>query len=296
MGMPKILPIEQGSKEWLAMKFTHIGGSYAPIIMGDSPYMTLHELWVKMIFHKETYETPAMARGKRLEDEARKIYERKHNVKLITPVIESNGNSLIIASLDGCTEDLSLCIEIKCLGREKHELALKGEVPKEYEAQLQHIMGVMFLPEITYVSYNPDYSDNEDLNYKEIIVERNSLYLLEYFPKVYRFLNNLSSFEEPEKTERDFLDLSKFSTWNTLEEQYKYVLEQMTFLDFEKTRIREEMIKEAEDKNVRGVLFKLTKYVSKGRVNYNNIPELKDVDLELHRGPSIISYKITELC
>ena len=41
----KLVSVEQGSKEWLALRNNKIGASDAPIIMGESSWTTPFQLW-----------------------------------------------------------------------------------------------------------------------------------------------------------------------------------------------------------------------------------------------------------
>jgi putative phage-type endonuclease len=167
--------IEQGSKEWIEFRHTHVGASDASCIMGVNPWKTKQMLWEDKVLGWEMEMTEKMREGTRLEPEAREAYIRLVRVVVVPMVLESSEHPFLSASMDGMTLDMDHAVEIKC-GASSHRLAKKGEVPEYYVAQLHHQAFVTGLKSIDYFSY--DGKNNilipylTDPNYIRIMVEK----------------------------------------------------------------------------------------------------------------------------
>ena len=291
-----ILDVTQGSPEWLELKYTHIGGSYAASIMEFQKHKTWAQLWQKMTF-KEPHDEPniAMERGKFYEPVARNIFADRRKIKLITPVVKSVKNPILIASLDGCTYEngaFKNVIEIKCYGMEKHIASLKNNlVPVDAWVQCQHIMYVLDIQEMHYISFYPEMPSVEQ--YHEILVERSDDYLEIYLSKVAKFVNYLNTFTQPDPTDRDFDDYSKNPDWRILEEYYESLLIKQKQIESDLEDTRNQLIKLANNRSVQGDKIRLTRVHTKGRVIYQNIPELKNVNTDQYRSLSTITHRLT---
>jgi putative phage-type endonuclease len=295
--MPKIMHVEQGSKEWLDMKFTHFGGSYAPIIMGISSHCTPHQLWNKMMFKEHTPSNRAMDRGKSLEQEARKKYEMSKGVTLVTPVIQHDLISLAIVSLDGCRVHpiawFDHVIEIKCYGQEKHrDTCTMKIIPEEALWQCVHICWVLNRSSMTYISYNPDY---KECDYCEVPFFRDEELEKKYLAKLSEFMEFVSEYKEPPRTDKDYYDATNNPKWLELENNYISLNKTIKELEEMRETLRERMIDEANGMSVVGNKVRMTRVTNRGRIRYESIPELKGIDLEPYRGTNYITNRISEL-
>ena len=72
--------------------------------------------------------------------------------------VQSLTHAWMRASLDGLSPDGGHVVEIKCPGEKDHQLADSGFVPEKYYAQLQHILAVTGLAEISYWSFRFDHT------------------------------------------------------------------------------------------------------------------------------------------
>ena len=71
-----IVEFEQGTAEWLGWRHAGIGASDAPTVMSENPWKSASTLLEeKRGVVKEGVQNAAMARGTRLEPEARQQYE-----------------------------------------------------------------------------------------------------------------------------------------------------------------------------------------------------------------------------
>jgi len=293
----KIIKCEQGDDQWLEMKFTHLGGSYAPILMGESIFSTPFQLWQKMLLKIKTPDNGAFARGRALEPIARELYQQDLaqycgiNEDLITPVVQSNEYPWMIASLDGCTPDLKRACEIKCVNREDHELSYKGQIPKHYFGQLQHIIHILDLKKIDYISYHPDAARA----YVRLEIDRDNDYISRYLETAQKFYEDLCTFTEPKKTQKDYEDFTQNLDYRAAEAAYIDLCSKLDVIAWQKTVIKNKMIEMSGGKNINGAYTRMTNYFSKGHIEYNKIPVLQEIDLEVYRGKPIFGTRITKV-
>jgi putative phage-type endonuclease len=153
------LAFEQSTNEWLSWRRGGIGASDAPVIMGHSPWQKESELLLLKTGQKtEMPANPAMLRGKRLEPLARLAYVNHTGIDVAPMCVQSLTHDWMRASLDGLSVDGGHVVEIKCPGEKDHRVADSGLVPEKYYAQLQHILAVTGLAEISYWSFRFDHT------------------------------------------------------------------------------------------------------------------------------------------
>jgi len=262
-----------------------IGSSDAVAIMGVSPWDTPFSLWeTKLGLRQGKDLTTAMIRGIENEDIARKYVEELYDIKLPAARVFSEKHSFLMANFDGLSSRKKVGIEIKCPGKDDHSLAEKGLVPDKYYPQLQHLMMVGELSEIHYVSYK----DNEVFI---VLVKANEEYQKELFQKEKQFYENIVNFTEPEKTDRDYVKRNDIA-WRNLAQRYVYLKGVFDQYDQELTEVRQALIYEAKGNSSEGSGIKIIKSNRKGNVDYAKIPELKEIDLEQYRKPSIETWRI----
>jgi len=153
------LNFEQSTEAWLFWRREGIGASDAPVIMGHSPWQKESELLLLKTGRKtEPSANFAMQRGKRLEPLARLAYVNHTGIGVEPMCVQSLTHAWMRASLDGLSPDGDHVVEIKCPGAKDHQLADSGFVPDKYYAQLQHILAVTGLGEISYWSFRFDHT------------------------------------------------------------------------------------------------------------------------------------------
>jgi putative phage-type endonuclease len=152
-----IIELEQNTPEWLAWREQGIGGSDACAVMGDSPWTTPDEMLDIKLGRARVEENDAMRRGKRLEPEARRMYETIRGVE-VRPACAVHPNfPWLRASLDGLSLDGKTVLEIKCPGKWPHWQAIyRKKYPQYYKAQIQHQLLVTGAERVHYFSYRPD--------------------------------------------------------------------------------------------------------------------------------------------
>lgn len=147
--------LEQGSEEWKEWRRGVIGASEAPTIMGENPFETANKLKLEKLGRIPAFQGNAATReGQRLEPVARRILEKRFGS--LRPVVVQDGElPFLAASLDGMTHDHDRVVEIKCGAKAYAMLADRKRIPDYYRAQLQHILMITGLDEITYSAYRP---------------------------------------------------------------------------------------------------------------------------------------------
>ena len=182
----KTINIEQNGNDWLVWRSSGLGASDAPAILGISPWTTPLELWKEKRTalvgnkarertnkHRVPRETPAMARGKRLEPEARELLEALTGIQAQALCAVHDDLEWLKASLDGYDPALDLILEIKCPNSGAHSKALSGSIPEYYWPQVVHqALVVGGSGKVLYVSYSPDreFEGHERLAMVEAVV------------------------------------------------------------------------------------------------------------------------------
>lgn len=277
----------QNTKEWLEWRRNKVGASDAPIIMNVSPWKTPYQLWQeKVLWITNERSSHAMERGKNMEEKARHSYEEKKGMLFFPKVCISDENDWLIASMDGLTADGKHGVEIKCPGKDAHQIALNGKVPDYYYPQLQHQIYVCNLPKIDYFSY--DGTDG-------VIVEvaKDIRYLKEMLHKELEFYECMRSGIPPAMTDRDFIN--RFDdAWSEACREYREAKLAADAAQECVELVRQKLISLSGEYNTQGSGIKLTKSIRQGQVDYSSIPELKDVNLDAYRKKSITSFMIRE--
>lgn len=291
---PILIDLVQGSDSWKEFRREKIGASDAPIIMGVG-YKSVTDLYEEKVNGKDPFVSGAMRRGSEMEILARKWAENLLGEELKPVVYQHAFHDWMIASFDGVNEDRSCAIEIKCPGERMHKLVKEtNEIPDMYKWQMYHQMEVLNLKEMFYISFYDEEDavviklDRDDVMIEHMVNCEKRFYIDHMMQKVkpsepeeVEDLEDLEIDDERRKQfEIDFKNLKqirdKIKHWQDIE---KYLVE----------RIRSR----CEGKSVCLGSFKCTKFSSKGTVQYKDIPELKDVDLELYRGPEKEIWRIT---
>lgn len=277
-----MIALEQNTEEWLEFRKTKIGSSDAPIIMGESPWKTPQQLWEeKMGLKESSYENAAMRRGKQLEAQARKAFEQKTGLVVWPNVLIHPEHEFIIASLDGITMGGQAAVEIKCPGGKTHQMALSGEIPKHYQIQMQHQLAVTGLKEMFYYSYDGQSGVTIKVQRDDVLIKT----LLEKEQEFFRFMQEST----PPQIQRSDL------RWLTLAEEWRAIQEQKKALKDQEESCRSALINLTENGSSQGGGVRVTQYSRKGRIAYEKIPALQEMDLEPYRKEAIMAWKILNI-
>lgn len=277
----------QNTPEWLEIRKGKIGASDASIIMGASPYKTPFQLWEeKLGLAPPPEQNAAMRRGHELEEPARKRMEELTGMMFVPSVKFHPKIDWMMCSLDCLSLDENTIGEIKTVGKEDHEKALAGIVPEKHIPQLQHQMEVCEKDSTLYFSF---YKDDGII----VKILRDEPYIKEMLKEEERFYECLQNLEPPKLSSRDYhtIDtaewLNSVSTWKEVNEKLKDIKEQ-------EKKVRASIIGMCHNQRSKGGGVQVLKIVEKGRIDYSLIPELKNVNLNVYRKPSIEKWKITK--
>jgi putative phage-type endonuclease len=274
--------MEQRTNEWLELRKTKVGASDAPIIMKTSPWKTPYQLWrEKLGIADEPVSTYAMDRGNELEPIARRALEDKLGMPLQPKVMLHIERSWMMASMDAISFDERVIAEIKCPGKNDHEIALSGRVPEKYYPQLQHQMEVCGLDEAYYFSFHGD----EGVLLK---IVRDEDYIRRLIIEEEKFYQCMVNFEPPELTSDDYV-WQDGARWAKIAER----LAEIKQIKAEEESLKKELIMLANGMNSRGAGITLTKCVRKGTIDYKSIPELQGIDLESYRKESSEYWRLS---
>ena len=282
----KIINVEQGSPEWLSWRKTVITATDCPAIMGSSPWSTAYKCWQKKLgLIPEGESNEAMERGKRLEPEARAHFIERYGLEMIPACVESTEFDFLGASLDGISQTGSTILEIKCGGTKLHDMAAQGIIPDYYMDQIQHQLLVTRAERCLYYSYN-----GSDGIYIEVLPDPD--FIKRFLPNARAFWRYVAFSEPPPLQKSDYKDMNDNLELTEDLKAYQELDAAIKMLEEQKDARRKKIIERCEDQSSICQGTKIIKMVVKGRVAYDDIPEIKNVDLEKFRKKSTTSWKI----
>lgn len=278
----KFLSFQQGSQDWLEYRKTKVTATDCAIIMGIDEYVTPYERWQQKVgIVPEQYVTAAMQRGHDLEDKARDAYTQFTGEPMAPACIESMEWPFLMASLDGINPDGTLVVEIKCPKEWKWK-----EVPKCYWCQCQHHM----LCTGHSMSHIWPYSGEEGILFE---VQRDQPFLDKYLVEAKKFYECVVHRIPPPLTQRD-LTHREDDLWKKASEDWINAKRKLKEAEECELEAREVLKTLSGDQSTEGCGIRLRRSIAKGRVDYESIPELKHIDIELYRKPETIKWTITE--
>lgn len=277
---------EQNTQAWLDFRKEKIGASEAPIIMGVSPWCTPYQLWCTKMGISETRElSAAMQRGHDLEQKARDFFEIESRIPIYPKVVLHPVLDWMMASIDGMSADGQTVVEIKCPGTSDHSIAKKGEIPAKYIPQLQHQMAVCQVNHMFYLSFD----GTEGVI---IPVERDDSYIMKLVEAEMSFWDCMNTFRAPDLCDRDYVQRED-DLWIETAMEWNEVRNQVQALQAREDELRGLLSDMSDGKNCSGGGVRVSRIVRKGNIDYQSIPEIKNVCLEAYRKPNTSFIKIT---
>lgn len=279
--------MKQRSFEWHEFRRNHIGASDAPVILNVSPWKDVKQLYNEKINPSEilTSSNAAMQRGIDLEPHCLSIFEAETGYLMNPKVLVHPSISFMAASLDGLELDHKCAVEIKCPGSKDHAIALDNAIPEKYIPQLQHQMEVAGLDKIYYMSYA---NDND---YKILEVYKDAEYTRKLLEKEIEFWKCVVERTPPECTKPGFKEIQD-QEWQRLVSRYKEMLADKCGIEKDIEDIKNQLLRMANFSPAYGSGLQINKVITRGRVDYSDIPELKGLDLEKYRKPNMESWRI----
>ena len=280
--------IEQNTQAWLDMRKDYIGASDAPVIMNGvhfkkTPYMMWQE---KLNLADFSQDNPGTRGGKLGEEPARVAYEKETGIVTVPEVVFHKKINYLMASLDGINISRDITLEIKNPCEVDHAMAKEGKVPPKYFPQVQ--AGI--------ASSEVDIAHYWSFRYGcgvLVEVKRDNEYIDLFYEKAEKFWDCVLSFIPPEINEYDHPDFSEnvefaneINNLAILDSQVKNLLKQIE-------SGRKSAISMAGNRSVKANGHTITRVLSKGRVDYVKIPELKGIDINAYRKKPSESFRFT---
>jgi len=277
--------MQQGTPEWLSLRTTKITSTDASIIMGVSHWKTKIQLYNDKIEQiLPSFINDRMKRGLDLEPIARELFCIQNGIQVYPCIVMKDW---AMASLDGRSECGRFIVEIKCPGEKDHDLAIRGKVPEHYYPQVQHQLYVTNLPFAYYYSF--DGTDGVTLK-----VDRDEEYIEKLVREEFKFYESIINKIPPEPSEGDYLERND-DLWNKCASEWKNVVEEMKSLEKQEEDLRKQLIFLSGESNTKGGGISLCQITRKGHVDYQKIPQIKNIDLDIYRKPSSSSWRIMSL-
>ena len=285
--MRKQVEIRQRTPNWFAWRKGKIGASDVSAIIGENPFKTALELFEQKMLDTSTPVNDAMQRGIDYEDEARQAACNSLGIAYEEACFEHCSRPYLISSLDGWKEGQG-ALEIKVPGKDAHALAMGGMIPSYYIPQCQAIMLVTKTDSMFYASYDP-----ATKQLATVMIKRDSELCDRIEQAAEDFHRRMINFDPPEPSERDY---PRFADANGLElrvREAKLKLEELKAWEKVYDGLKEEAIAQTGNRNAYLGEMRITKVISKGRIQYKDIPQLKELDLEAFRSHPVTSYRIS---
>lgn len=283
----KRIQFEQGSDLWLEFRRGKISASKTGIILGHSIYQTPFQLYEEEMGLRDPQPQRAhMTRGLEIEDHVRDWFRDKYGIKVKPAVVQHATNPIFIASLDGLSADDETIVEIKNNNESYHLMAKDGILPESYKAQVQFQIFVCDLPMAYYISHRHE-------ECIVVLVKRDQSYIDDMVAKCLDFKRRLNEFDPPPLMDRDYEDLKHDSDLEKDIMLYNTDMRAMQFLKERMERKLKDIKERIGDKSAMGAGWKYTKYKVKGRVDWDAVEELKQIDLNKYRKAESVSFRLT---
>jgi len=284
----KIIDVEQGSQEWLSWRKTVITATDCPAILGSSPWTTAYKCWQGKLGLGGAFKpNEATERGKSLEPIGRERFIKKYGINMTPLVVESSEYEFLGASLDGLSDCRKYVLEVKTGGHKLMKMAQEGVVPQYYLDQMQHQLLVTGAEKCFYLVTHEDEE-------KEIVIEvfPDPTFLSRFMPKARAFWKGMAFFEPPPLQDSDYKNMNDSLDWQEYARLYQETDIALKTLEEKKDYLRRELIKLCAEQSCVGNGVKVMKTLVKGRIAYDEIPEIKGVDFDKYRKDSTTTWKI----
>lgn len=209
-----VINVEQGSPEWFTARAGRLTGSRAAAMLSTpksgGEAAGRRNLRTQLVLERvtgkpqgSTFESSAMADGKRREPDAFAYYEAISGHVVNRTGFLAHDSIGAGCSLDGHVGDFAGIVEIKCPIPATHLDYLKtGKIPGDYMKQIVHGLWVSGAQWCDWLSYHPDFPDA--LRAKLVRVERDEAAIAEYERAALKFLAEVATEVEALKTMMDF--------------------------------------------------------------------------------------------
>jgi putative phage-type endonuclease len=283
--------LDQSGINWLKHRKKGMGSSDIPTLFGYNEYHTCYSLWLDKT-SKKTVDKESnfiQQQGHDLEKVAREKFNLLNGRNFEPKLIVREGGPFRI-SLDGfeaihmTATTASSCeiMEIKYVGKEFNVIP-----PNHHLWQMQYQLMVSGAIKCFYVMIN----DAKEIKSMEILPDLDMQADIQ--DRVLKFWELVKSKTPPPFCKDDTLPLDKSKI--TLIRKYLRNEKRLKVLKEISEKLKDEILKDAKKLSYRKGKLKITYSEKKGNINYEIVPQLKDVDLEPYRKSPSGSWAIKEL-
>ncbi len=287
--MPKIINLIQGSNEWRAWRKGKVTASMIAAIMNLDPWTTPLQEYNRQLLGEEISDNEFMKHGRDTEEEARQWLNKYCGAEYRPICMEHDSIYWLACSLDAWDENSSIKGgELKCPKKRIEQLANIYEIPVHYYPQVQCQMFIAEQDEWRFLLYSKESQDGIPL-----VVKRDDLFIEKMLISIKAFYDRLNAFDPPDPIDgRDVEILDDPDATNALS-LFKINKGVIDSLEKENEALKQLIIDKANGKSVKIGNTKVTKVITKGRVDYASIPEIKEMDVEPFRKPNTTSWRIS---
>lgn len=281
--------MEQNSTDWHKWRLNGLGGSDAPVVMGESEHVTPYQLWLQKTtgVSSDSGNNFVTQLGHKFEPMMRAELDLDFGFSFHPQCVEHSEIKWLRASLDGLNEDNKIFAEIKYVGQQKiNDLINEQKIHLPHWIQMQHQFMVTGYSKGIYAAYTLDENHQSIKQSHYITVAPDLNYITNIlFPKLEEFWKMIQEQKPPALEKKDLVEIKDKDAIDSAKELIKLSKEQKEIEKKIKT-IKESLLKFKSSKA--GVVIdkvKITTVIRKGNVDYGIIPELKSVNLDQYRKP-----------
>jgi putative phage-type endonuclease len=275
----KIVQLTQGSQAWLDYRLKMRNASETAAVLGESPWVTPHQLWLLKTGRSVSQANAAMQHGTDMEPAARAAYEAQTG-HIMQPLVLQDGS--YSASLDGMDFDGQLILEVKCPYRGQASAlwndAVVGVVPAQYQLQVQHQLMVSGAA----LAHLWVFDGTQGLL---LPIERDTVAMERIRLGWDQFQGYLDSDTPPPLTDADTVQRHD-AAWTAAAAAFANAKAAVDSADAALAQAREALVGLARHPKETGAGVSVTRFWKAGNVAYAKIPALKDIDLNQYRGSS----------
>ncbi len=137
------------------------------------------------------------------------------------------------------------------------------------------------------------YYSFDGVNGEIIEVQRDQDYIDKLIKKETEFYRCMMEFEAPPLTDKDYIERDD-EEWKISVLNWMQAKKDLKILETQEKLARENLLSLCQSNSSKGCGVKVKKIIRKGSVNYSEIPELKNVNLNLYRNESKEIWQILE--
>jgi len=271
----KIINIEQGTPEWYELRRSKIGASDIATIMAGSK-RDLHDLYLSKVNGHEKFVTKAMLRGKEMEAEARAWMNINNDFDFEPIVGVSDDHDWLMASFDGFQEGISL--EIKCPMR-VHDCIDEHNNYSKWWWQVQAQYAVGGHKQAILLAYSPEMRVYSTISRDEDAIR-------ELIRKGKEFYDRVVNYDPPEE------EIEQIEDSMGIAQAWLSAKRAKDIADAHEESARKALIEFANNKTCKIGEVAVRKMTKRGAIEYKQIVELKEIDLEKYRKDAIVYWKV----